>query len=248
MAKQQTPKPQAPKSPKFVQVHYSELAGKTLAYAVAEVLGAVDDNYVFNDDGTISNLGEFAPQEDWAQAGEFFAEYNPAFQIQRIGGKRSFYAILASDAVAQVVGAHGPDHKVALLRAIVLSKLEAEDRGQIAVPEQYLPSQVEALAAEKADGQGQLKFDTGPQDMAPAPSQEERDAHRAAKAQEAAQEAKTAPVNPAPAAKAEDKPAAPEKGQEKPAAKPQEKPSGKPLPQGKHAQALAQHASKPEGK
>lgn len=244
MAKPQTPKPQAAKSPKFVQVHYSELAGKTLAYAVAEVLGAVEDNYIFNDDGTISNLGEFAPQEDWAQAGEFFAEYSPAFQIHQIGGKRSFYAILASSAVAQVVGAHGPDHKVALLRAIVLSKLEAEDRGQIAVPEQYLPSQVEALAAEKADAQGQLKFDTGPQDIAPAPSQEERDAHRAAKAQETAQEAKTAPVNPAPAAKPADKP------QDKPAApaKAQDKPSGKPLPQGKHAQALAQHASKPEGK
>lgn len=241
MAKQQTPKPQAAKSPKFVQVHYSELAGKTLAYAVAEVLGAVEDNYIFNDDGTISNLGEFAPQEDWAQAGEFFAEYSPAFQIHQIGGKRSFYAILASNAVAQVVGAHGPDHKVALLRAIVLSKLDSEDRGQIAVPEQYLPSQVEALALEKADAQGQLALDNGPQDIAPAPTQEQRDAHRAAKAQEAAQETKTTTANPAPAAKAEDKPAAPAKGQDKP----QEKPaSGKPLPQGKHAQALAAHAAK----
>lgn len=235
MAKQQTPKPQAAKSPKFVQVHYSELAADTLAYAVAEVLGTVEDHYIFNDDGTITNVTEFAPQDDWNQCKAFFAEYAPSFAIHRIGGQRSYYAVLANSKVAQVVGAHGPDHAVALLRAIVLNGLDADDRGQIPVPEQYLASQVKALATEKADAQGQLSFDA-PQAPAtpvatPAPSP--------AKPQETAQEAKTATVDPAPAAKAEDKPAAP--------AKPQEKPSGKPLPQGKQAQQLAAHADPVKG-
>lgn len=251
MAKQQTPKPQAAKSPKFVQVHYSELAADTLAYAVAEVLGTVEDHYIFNDDGTITNVTEFAPQDDWGQCKAFFAEYAPSFAIHRIGGQRSYYAVLANSKVAQVVGAHGPDHAVALLRAIVLNGLDADDRGQIPVPEQYLASQVKALATEKADAQGQLSFDTDPKQSAvnwapdrapatpvvtPAPSP--------AKPQEAAQEAKTTTLDPAPAAKPADKP------QDKPAAqaKPQEKPSGKPLPQGRQAQALAAHADKPKGK
>lgn len=224
MAKQS--KPQAPKAPGFVQVHYSELAGATLAYAVAEILGTVDDNYINNDDGTITNVTEFAPQDNWEQVKPFFAEYAPSFTIHHFNGKRSYYAVLANAKVSHVVGAHGPDHAVALLRAIVVSGLETEDRGLIPVPEQFLPSQVAALAIERGDTQGALNFDTGPQDIAqvaahkPAP----------AKAQEAPQDDKGGKGDATPPAKAEDKPAA----QEKPA-------SGKPAPQGKHAQAMKDH-------
>lgn len=224
MAKQS--KPQAPKAPGFVQVHYSELAGDTLAYAVAEILGTVDDNYINNDDGTITNVTEFAPQVNWEQVKPFFAEYAPTFAIHHLNGKRSYYAVLANAKVSHVVGAHGPDHAVALLRAIVVSGLETEDRGLIPVPEQFLASQVAALATERGDTQGALNFDTGPQDIAqvaahkPAP----------AKAQEAPQDDKGGKGDATPPAKAEDKPAA----QEKPA-------SGKPAPQGKHAQAMKDH-------
>lgn len=249
MAKQQTAKPQGPKSPKFVQVHYSELAGETLAFAVAEALNKTDEYYVFNDDGTITNVMGFAPQDDWNQAKEYFERFAPSFTIHRIDGKRSYYAVLANSEVAHVVGAHGPNHAVALLRAVVLTALDEEDDKRFAVPEQYIDSQVAALAIEKRnpqDAQGQLALDSGPQDIAPAPSQEQRDAHRANKAQEAqegTQEAKAPSVQATPAPKAEEKPAA----QAKPAQdKPADKPTGKPLPQGKQAQAMKDHG-KPQG-
>lgn len=264
MAKQNSNKPQASKSPKFVQVHYSELAGKTLAYAVAEILGTVDTHYAINDDGTITNTTGYAPQDNWEQVKELFAKYAPAFDIHRLGGKRSFYAVLVSDAVSRVVGAHGPTHAVALLRAVVVSGLEEEDSGQISVPEAFLASQVEALALEKGDTQGAFAFDTDPQggnagdalaklqseaDVTPTLLQHAaKDATSTLKGgegkdsaqqpQEQAQGAKPATAQDKPAAPAEAKPQAPAKPQDKPA-------SGKPLPQGKHAQALAAHASQP---
>lgn len=260
MAKQSN-KPQAPKAPSFVQVHYSELAGETLAYAVAEILGTAEDEYSFNDDGTITNIGKFAPQDNWQQAKPLFEDYAPSFSIHRIGGMRSYYAVLANSKVAQVVGANGPDHAVALLRAIVLSGLDAEDGGLIAVPEQFLPSQLAALAIERGDKQGALNFDTGPQDIAQVPAsstptgrvqvqsvehlkQLVEDSHKRqpgsatatpTKAQEAPQDDKGGKGDATPQGKAQDKPAA----QEKPA-------SGKPAPQGKHAQAMKDHG-KPQG-
>lgn len=241
MAKQQTAKPQGPKSPKFVQVHYSELAGETLAFAVAEALNKTDEYYVFNDDGTITNVMGFAPQDDWNQAKEYFERFAPSFTIHRIDGKRSYYAVLANSEVAHVVGAHGPNHAVALLRAVVLASLDEEDDKRFAVPEQYIASQVEALAKEKQnpqDAQGQLSFDQ----QAPATP-----AATAAKPQEGTQDAQSPKAEATPAAKPEDKPAAPAKGQEKPADKPQDKPAQGKLPQGKQAQAMKDHG-KPQAK
>lgn len=267
MAKLQSNKPQAPKSPKFVQVHYSELAGQTLAYAVAEILGTVDDNYVINDDGTITNAMEFDPLGNWNQLKPLMSAYAPAFNIHRLGGRRTFYAMLANDRVSQVVGADGPDHATALLRAIVVSGLLAEDRGQIAVPEQYLASQVAALAIEKGDTQGALDLafnleqspasSTPPAPAQVAPAAQASPAQQAIKdasatlkggdaktsgqeAQKQPQEAKAGSAQATPAAKAEDKPNAKPAAQEKPA-------SGKPLPQGKQAQQLAAHADPVKG-
>lgn len=257
MAKNQAPK--KPAAPKFVQVHYEELAGDTLAYAVAEVLNLAEDNYIFNDDGTVTNVGNFNPHHDWNEVGPLFDQFAPAFSIQRIQGRRSFYAVLAT--TPRVAGGHGHTHPVALCRAIVVAHLEPEDRGLIAVPESLLPSQVEWLALERNESQGQLALDHGPQhsaqdwkqpqakptqeadkgaQVAPKPAQEDKPQATPAKGQEKPQEApKQASLDVG-----QDKPgAAP--AQAKPAANPA---PGKPLPQGKHAQALAAHAEGKGGK
>lgn len=240
MAKTQSTKPQAPKPAKFVQVHYSELAGDTLSYAVADVLGKAEDLYKFGDDGSITPVGGFSPVDNWEQCGELFAQFHPTFSVMRTPqGLRSYYAILSSEAVSRVVGAHGADHRVALCRAVVLTGGEE----QVIVPESFLPSQVEALAIERGESQGRLRLDSGPQDIAqvdafkstatlPPEVQDRADKELAGKP-----EAQAAKSQATPPTKPEAAPAATTKPQ-----------TGKPAPQGKHAQALASHAEKPAGK
>lgn len=230
MAKTQSNKPQAPKPAKFVQVHYSELAGDTLSYAVADVLGKAEDLYKFGDDGSITPVGGFSPVDNWEQCGELFAQFHPTFSVMRTAqGLRSYYAILSSEAVTKVVGAHGADHRVALCRAVVLTGGEE----QVIVPESFLPSQVEALAIERGESQGRLPLVSGPQDIA----QVNAFKPTTAKPQEADQGPKPDQSAPTVPAKPETVPAATTKAQ-----------AGKPAPQGKHAQALATHSEKPAGK
>jgi len=251
MAKPQQPK--KPTAPKFVQVHYEELAGDTLAYAVAEVLNLAEDNYTFNDDGTVTNVGNFNPHHDWSEVGPLFEQFAPAFSIQRIQGRRSFYAVIAT--TPRVAGAHGHTHPVALCRAIVVAHLEPEDRGLIAVPESLLPSQVEWLALERNESQGQLALDHGPQSSALDWQNRQAPATPAQEPAKGAQEGEKPAQVSQPPAKPQEAPkqASLDVGQDKPAATPatpaQDKPAtGKPAPQGRHAQALAAHAEGKGGK
>lgn len=201
-------------SSKVVRVDTIELAGDALSFAVAQALGNSDKFYKTGDDGSVTQVKAFSPWNNWLHGGPLFEQYHPTFSaMKKADGSREYYAVLPES----LAGAYGASHLLALCRAVVL----AEVGDSILIPLAYMNSQVFQLAKER-DEQGQLALDTGPQDIAPAPSQEQREAHRESRAKEKpAQEAKPA------------------------ASKPKATPKPKPAPQGKHAQALAAHAEKP---